>query len=166
MHNRHLSTKETWLALLVGVLTGAVLFVIAILQVRFGISPFPKLPALAFASTLLGAPQPPLVGLLFHLVYVTFWSYIFVAFFRSRSFLNALWLALALAILVFIIFFPYIGWGFFGLAIGKKLIVGALVSHLLFAIVLWLLVRLFFGRDNVSTPTIHADETPAPQVVS
>jgi hypothetical protein len=42
------------------------------------------------------------------------------------------------------VFFPVVGWGFLGLAVGPKLIVASLVPHLLFAIVLWGLCRFAF----------------------
>jgi len=54
------------------------------------------------------------------------------------------WLAVALWLLVLVVFFAVVGWGFFGLGVSPKLIVGAAIPHLLFAIFLWGLCRLQF----------------------
>jgi hypothetical protein len=53
-------------------------------------------------------------------------------------------LGVALWLFVLIFFFPVVGWGFLGLAVGPKLIVGAAIPHLLFAFVLWGLCRVAF----------------------
>ena len=61
-----------------------------------------------------------------------------VGLFRDGlTFLRALSVAVALWIVVLVFFFPVVGWGLFGLAIGPKLIVGSAIPHLLFAIFLW-----------------------------
>lgn len=113
---------------------------------KFGISPMPRPLGLAFAQTLLGNVPLP-VGLLFHVVWVTAWSVVYVVLFHDRlTFLNALWLALFLWVLVLVVFFPVIGWGFFGLGVSPKLIVASLVPHVLFAVFLWGLCRIVFGR--------------------
>ncbi len=75
---------------------------------------------------------------------MTFWSVVYVAVFEQRTFLNALWLALGLWLVVLVFFFPIVGWGFFGLAVSPKLIVASLVPHVLFAIVLWGICRWAF----------------------
>ncbi|MCH7788770.1 MAG: hypothetical protein IH940_04945, partial [Acidobacteria bacterium] len=68
--------------------------------------------------------MPLPVELLFHLAYVTGWAVIFVVLLRrSLIFLNALWLGLALWIVAILVFFPIIGWGPLGFAVGPKLIV-------------------------------------------
>lgn len=45
------------------------------------------------------------------------------------------------------VFFPYVGWGFFGLSEGPQLFVGSLVPHLLFAAILWGWCRWLFPRQ-------------------
>lgn len=113
--------------------------------IKSGLSPLPKSLGLAFAETLLGRPLPLPVGLLFHLVWTTSFSTLYVILFRDAlTFMRALWLAIALWLLVLVFFFPFVGWGFFGLAISPKMIVGAAVPHLLFAILLWGLCRWAF----------------------
>ncbi len=141
-----LSRNDGLKAVGVGVATALILSAISVTMLRNGLSPLPKPPSLAFAETILRTSLPPPVGLLFHVAYVTVWSVAFVALFRDRmTFLRALLLALALWIVVLVVFFPFVGWGFFGLAIGPKLIIGALMPHLLFAVVLWGLCRVVFG---------------------
>lgn len=140
-----LTARETLKALAIGVLTAVILSAIMLPAFKSGIAPMPKQPSLAFAETLLGRPLPLPVGLLFHVAYLTFWSVIYVMLFRNRlTFLNALWLALALWVVILIVFFPFIGWGFLGLAISPKLIPASLVPHFLFAVVLWALCRVGF----------------------
>lgn len=140
-----LTAREMLKALAIGVLTAVILSAIMLPAFKSGIAPMPKQPSLAFAETLLGRPLPLPVGLLFHVAYLTFWSVIYVMLFRNRlTFLNALWLALALWVVILIVFFPFIGWGFLGLAISPKLIPASLVPHFLFAVVLWALCRVGF----------------------
>ncbi len=140
-----LTPKETLKALGIGVLTAVLLSAVMVPTFKFGIAPMPKPPSLAFAQVLLGPNVPLAVGLLFHIVYVTFWGLIYVALFRHRlTFLNALWLGLALWVVILVVFFPIIGWGFFGLGISPKLIPASLVPHVLFAVFLWGLCRLSF----------------------
>lgn len=111
-----------------------------------GATPLPSPLGLAFAETLLGRPLPLPVGLLFHLAYVTAWSMAFVVLFRDNLMLrNAMLLALITLIGVLVVFFPIVGWGFLGLAVGPQLIVGAFVPHLLFGLFLWGLARLMFA---------------------
>jgi hypothetical protein len=96
---------------------------------------------LAFAETVLGQQVPLPVGLLFHAVYVTFWSVIFVRYFRSRNLGWALLLAGLLWIGVLVVFFPVVGWGIAGTGVSVKLIPASLLPHLLFGLFLWGLNR-------------------------
>lgn len=142
MQLHSLTAREIAKAIGIGIAAAVLLSIIAIMGLRTGMSPLPKPLGLAFAQTLLG-PVPLPVGLLFHLVYVTFWSVVYVVLFRnSLTFLNALGLGLFLWVLVLVIFFPIVGWGFFGLAVGPQLIVASLVPHILFALFIWGLARM------------------------
>lgn len=146
MQLHSLTTREIAKAIGIGIAAAVLLSIIAIMGLRTGMSPLPKPLGLAFAQTLLG-PVPLPVGLLFHLVYVTFWSVVYVVLFRnSLTFLNALGLGLFLWVLVLVIFFPIVGWGFFGLAVGPQLIVASLVPHILFALFIWGLARMAFSK--------------------
>lgn len=144
----HSLTPAEWAkAIGAGIITALVLSAIMVPAFMTGMAPMPQQPSLAFAETVLGRELPLPVGLLFHVVYVTFWSVVYVVLFRdSLSFLQALWLALALWVVALVVFFPINGWGFLGLAISPMLIVAALVPHLLFAVVLWGTCRIMFRQ--------------------
>lgn len=144
----HWLSPQEW-ARAVGVGIGVAILTAAIMvtALKSGVSPLPKPLGLAFAETVLSHPLPLPVGLLFHTVWVTAFSVIYVGLFRDAlTFLRALGLAAALWVLVLVFFFPVVGWGFFGLAVTPKLIVASAVPHLLFAIFLWGLCRLAFRR--------------------
>ena len=119
---------------------------------KLGVSPLPKPLGLAFAETLLGRTLPLPVGLMFHVVYVTFWAVIYVVVFRARrTLVSALLLGLGLWLIVLVVFFPVVGWGFLGLSVGPKLIVASLVPHLLFGVFLWGLCRFVFRNRAGAT---------------
>lgn len=150
-----LSVREWGKAVGVGIATGAILAALNVLALKSHVSPLPKPLGLAFAESLLGRTLPLPVGLMFHLVWVTFFSVAYVVLWRhARTLSNAMLLAASLWLIVLVVFFPFVGWGFFGLSIGPQLIVAAAVSHLLFALVLWGLCRLLFeGPARLATPT-------------
>lgn len=145
MKIHRLSNREWGKAFGVGVANGILLSIIMVSALKSGISPFPKPVGLAFAETVLGRPLPLPVGLVFHLAYVVFWSMAFIALLRdSLTLRNALLLAVILWVVVLVVFFPLIGWGFLGLGISPKLIVASFVLHLLFGLFLYGLCRLAF----------------------
>ena len=129
----------------VGIASAIILSLIMLPANQAGIMPMPRPLSLAFAQELLG-DVPLAVGLLFHTLYVTFWSVVYLLVFKQPTFLNALWLALGLWLLVLVLFFPIVGWGLLGMAVGPMLIVASLLPHLLYAIVLWGLSRLAFPQ--------------------
>jgi len=134
-------TRAVGVGIAVSVLTAA--FMAA--TMKAGVSPLPKALGLAFAEAVLRRPLPLPIGLLFHTAWVTALSVAYVGLFRKElSFVRALCLAAGLWILVLVLFFPIVGWGFFGLAVSPKLIVGSAVPHLLFAVLLWGLCRWAF----------------------
>ncbi|WP_163271064.1 hypothetical protein [Chelativorans alearense] len=121
----------------VSIITAAVMLALA----STGVSPFPKPPSLAFAEAILGRTLPLPVGLLFHTVYVTFWSVVYVRYFSRRDIWTALGLAAVLWIVILAVFFPIVGWGLAGLSVSPKLIVASFLPHLLFGLLLWGLYR-------------------------
>lgn len=133
---QQMKAKDYAKAIGVGIGTGVLLSLIMAPAARAGISPMPQPLGLAFAQLLLGK-VPLAVGILFHVAYVTIWSVVYVIAFQRRTFLNALWLALGLWVLVLVLFYPLVGWGFLSLAVSPMLIVASLVLHILFAIFLW-----------------------------
>ena len=143
-----LSRTDGLKALGLGVVIALILSAVSIAARQAGLTPLPAPVALAFAETLAGAQSlPPAVGILFHTVWVTVMTAGFVAASReAATFPRALGFGLALWLVALAVFFPIIGWGFAGLAIGPQLIVGALVPHLIYGILLWGGARLVFGR--------------------
>lgn len=140
------STKVSWLkAIGIGIAVSVLTAIVMVALFKTGVSPFPKPPSLAFAETLLGRSLPMPVGLLFHTLYVTFWSVVFVRYLPRKNLLTALGLAALLWIIILVVFFPLLGWGFAGLAISPMLIPGSALSHILFGILLWALDR-YFGK--------------------
>lgn len=130
----------------IGLANGVLLSAIMVPTFLAGISPMPQPPSLAFAEALLGEGLPMPAGLAFHLVYVIFWSTVWVAREYPRlRFSTALLLGLMLWVVALVVFFPINGWGFLGLAVGPKLIPAALVPHLLFSVFLWGLGRIFLA---------------------
>jgi len=117
---------------------------------KAGIAPFPKAPSLAFAETLLGHQLPMPVGLLFHTIYVTFWSVLFLRFSPKKNIKMALALAFVLWLIVLSIFFPVIGWGFAGLAISPKLIPASFMPHLLFGLLLWAINKYTVNKTKTA----------------
>ena len=145
MHFHKLPGSELAKAGIVGVVTAVLLTAIMMAASKLGVSPMPKPLGLAFAETVLGRALPLPVGLLFHIVYVAFWSVVFVSLFRDNlALIKALILGGVLWVAVLLVFFPIVGWGFLGLAITPKLIVAAFVPHVLFALILWGLCRVAF----------------------
>lgn len=116
-------------AISVGLATAIILSLIMLPANQAGFMPMPRPLSLAFAQLLFG-DVPLAVGLLFHTLYVTFWSVVYLLVFKQPTFLNALWLALGLWLLVLVLFFPIVGWGLMGLAVGPMLVVAALLPHL------------------------------------
>lgn len=150
MQKPDLSPREWLKAVAGGVVVALLISAVMVPVFKAGLSPLPKPLGLAFAETVLGGPLPLPVGLLAHVLYVTAWTVAAVAVCRGAPpFVRALALGLALWVLVLILFFPVVGWGFLGLAVGPQLIVAALVPHLLFAVLLWAAGRLLFaGRGG------------------
>lgn len=137
--------KAIGIGIAVSILTAA--FMVA--TMKEGISPLPKSLGLAFAEAVLRRPLPLPVGLLFHTVWTTAFSALYVILFRDAlTFMRAFWLGVLLWLLVLVFFFPVVGWGLFGLGVGAKLIVGAAIPHLLFAVLLWGLCRVVFRQSR------------------
>lgn len=137
----------------VGIGVSALTAAFMVATLRAGVSPLPKSLGLAFAETVFGRSLPLPVGLLFHALWVTTFSVLYVVFFRDAlTFMRALGLGAALWLFVLIFFFPVVGWGLFGLAVGPKLIIGAAIPHLIFAFSLWGLCRWAFSRSGLAYP--------------
>ena len=142
--------KPSWLRSIgIGIAVLALTAIVMVTLLKAGVSPFPQPPSLAFAETLLGRSLPLPVGLLFHTAYVTFWSGVFVRYFPRKTLPTALGLAAVLWGVILVVFFPVVGWGFAGLAIGPQLIPASALPHLLFGLLLW-------GLDRYVAKPSHA----------
>jgi isopentenyl phosphate kinase len=85
------NNRRSWSgAIGIGIAVSALTAIVMVTLLKMGVSPFPRPPSLAFAETVLGRKLPMPVGLLFHVVYVTFWSVVFVQFFPKRNFWTAI----------------------------------------------------------------------------
>ena len=86
----HSLTSQDW-ARAVGVGIGVAVLTAAVMvtALKSGVSPLPKPLGLAFAETVLGRPLPLPVGLIFHTVWVTAFSVIYVGLFRGRADVSA-----------------------------------------------------------------------------
>jgi hypothetical protein len=136
--------------LVLGVLNALLLSAIMVPAFQAGLPPMPKPPSLAFAETLVGESVPLFVGILLHVAYVAFWSLVYVVAAHPRlTLVRALALGLFLWVVILVAFFPVVGWGWAGLAVGPKVTVASLIPHLLFALFLWGLAKAFFqGRKG------------------
>lgn len=148
----HTLDRRDWVrAIGVGIGVSAITAAFMIATMKLGVSPLPKSLGLAFAETALGRTLPLPVGLLFHTIWVTSFSVLYVVLFRDAlTFMRALALGIALWLSVLVLFFPIVGWGFLGLAVSPKLIVAAAIPHLLFAVFLWGLCRWAFRGSRLA----------------
>lgn len=124
-------------AISVGLVTAIVAAALMLMAIKNGVSPLPQPLGLAFAESILGTKLPLPVGFVFHAAWVIFWTLVYVRLSPAIRFLPALALAAALWVSALVIFMPIAGWGFLGLAITPKLIVAAIIPHLLFAVLIW-----------------------------
>lgn len=134
---------------MIGVVNAVLLSAVMVPAFKSGLSPLPQPPSLAFAETLLRRALPLPVGLLFHVAYVTLWSVLFVGFaYPQLTLTRAALLGLALWVVALVVFFPILGWGILGLGVSPKLIPASLLPHVLFAVFLWGLGRVFFRQEG------------------
>lgn len=141
-------TKQlTVKSVIVGVISAILLSAIMAPLILTGISPMPAPLGLAFAESILGRDLPMPVGLLFHVVWVTFFTCLYVRLSPNIRFTHALYLAGVLWISALVLFMPIAGWGLLGLSETPRLIVASLVPHLLFAVFIWGGCRLIGVAD-------------------
>lgn len=162
MRLHSLSPSEWVKTLAIGVGVSMLTGVIMLIGLRTGLLPLPKSLGLAFANTLLGTSVSKPVGFLFHTLWVTLFSAVYVVLFRDAlTFLRAFWLAFALWILTLVVFFPIVGWGFFGLAVTPKLIIASAAAHLLFAVFLWGMCKSSFIEEREGSARHNGSYKPA-----
>ena len=147
------SAPDVARVIVIGLITAAVTAAVMFIGIKSGVSPLPKPLALAFVQTLFGPGVPIPVGFAFHAAWVTFFTFVYVMLFReSLNFAPAFWLAFLLWVSVLVIFFPLVGWGFFGIAVSPALIVASALPHLLFAVLIWGFSRFLLERREEQPP--------------
>ena len=129
--------KRDLKAIGIGVVSAVLLSAIMAPLIMTGISPLPAPLSLAFAESVLQTRLPLPVGLLFHVAWVTFFTWVYVRISPAIRFTHALYLAAVLWVSALVVFMPIAGWGFLGLDVSPKLIVAALLPHALFAVFIW-----------------------------
>jgi hypothetical protein len=141
-----MTVSDAMKAVGVGVLAGLVLSALIVAALKTGISPLPKPLCIAFMEAALHQPLGLAAGLTFHVLWVAFWSFFYTFLFWSDLMLiGALGFALVLWLLAMLFFFPAVEWGFFGSKVGPLAVVDAVISHSLFAVVIWALNVWAFG---------------------
>ncbi|EBA01258.1 hypothetical protein [Marinobacter sp. ELB17] len=133
----------------VGFVTAIIAAVLMLVAIKNGISPLPEPLGLAFAESIFGTTLPLPVGFVFHAVWVIFWTLVYVRLSPAIRFIPALYLAAALWLSALVIFMPIADWGFLGLAVTPKLIVAAIIPHLVFAVLIWGGCRLVGAAEPV-----------------
>lgn len=121
----------------VGLVTAVITAMLMLVAIKQGISPLPEPLGLAFAEAILGTTLPKPVGFAFHAAWVILWTLVYVRLSPGIRLSHALYLGAALWASALVIFMPIAGWGFLGLGVTPKLIVAAIVPHVLFAVFIW-----------------------------
>lgn len=150
MTEANVSDRSWKRGIIIGVVISVITAVMMMVMMKVGALPLPKPLGLAFAEKITGRTLPLPAGMLFHMMYVTFWSVVFVRFFPRRDIVTALALAAVLWVLVLVIFFPVVGWGFAGSGVSPKLIPAALMPHMLFGLLLWALNKYAHRKAAVT----------------
>ncbi len=147
-----MNAKNFGLAALAGVLSAIGIALIMTPAIQAGVSPLPKPLGLAIAQRLFGQDASFWLGVTLHVLYVTAWTVIYVAAFRDNlSFGRAFAVAFFMWVLVLIVFFPTAGWGFLGLAINSLLMVSSLITHFLWAFLVWILCRIVIKPQSAKS---------------
>jgi hypothetical protein len=147
--NVSIPAKLSWeRSIAVGLGTAILTSLVMVSLMKTGISPLPQPLGLAFASTLFDRTLPLPVGLLFHIVYVSFWGTVYARYLPERSLSAAFIMAFILWLLVLVVFFPIVGWGFAGFAISPKLFPASLLPHVLFGLFIWGLNRVLSPKST------------------
>lgn len=133
----------------IGVLDAVIITAIMLPLVLSGILGIEQPFAVSFVRAIFGDGAPLPLGLAFHLVYVIFWSTIFVLYLTRRPWHNAFALAGVLWLVQAVIFYPVVGWGFLGLSVPVSTALIPLIPHILLAIILGVTGTIINKRSRV-----------------
>ncbi len=127
-----------------GLVATLAMSILMILGVTTGIAPMPQPIPQAIVAKVLGQGTPmPLIMVLAvasHFGYGGFWGAVLAALTRPVTIWKGLGLGVFLWLLMQIAVFPFLGWGFFGIAITPRIAVATLILHLVYGATLGLLV--------------------------
>ncbi|NNC23011.1 hypothetical protein HKX42_04060 [Salinisphaera sp. USBA-960] len=132
-----MNCQRDFKAVVVGLVTAILTAAFMLMAFKQGVSPLPEPLGLAFAEAIFGTTLPNSVGFEFHAAWVILWTLVYARLSPGIRFSHALYLAAALWLSALVIFMPVAGWGFLGLGVTPKLIVAAIVPHVLFAVFMW-----------------------------
>ena len=145
MEAKRLATGFGW-----GVVATLAMSALMILGVATGLSPMPNPIPAAIVGKVVGGllgtdlPRPAIMVLsaASHLAYGGFWGAILAALVRPVTIWKGIGLGVFLWLVMQVAVLPFLGWGFFGLAISPRIAVATLVLHLVYGFALgWLLDR-------------------------
>lgn len=119
-----------------GVVGTLAMSVLMLTGVAMGISPMPKPIPLAVVGQVLGPGTPQLLlmalAIIAHLTYGGFWGAVLAALTRPVTVWKGLGMGVAVWFLMQILVLPFIGWGFFGLAVTPMIAAATLMLHLVY----------------------------------
>lgn len=149
-----------------GVVGAIAMGILTVIGLVTGLSPIPKpIPAALVAETLkeLGVtlPRPAIVGVAVtsHFLYGGFWGAALAALTRPVTIWKGIGLGVFLWLGMQVVVFPFLDWGFFGVARTPWIAVATLVLHLVYGTTLGLLMDLTrpsreqsaFGQEQTRT---------------
>ena len=158
METRRLAIGFGW-----GVVATLVMSVIMVIGYATGVAPMPKpIPAAIVGKIVkgvIGAEAPPLpaimaLAIISHFTYGGFWGAVLAALTGRATIWKGLGLGLILWLLMQVVVFPFLGWGFFGIAITPRIAVATLILHLVYGFTLGLLMdrkgKLGYAESSAS----------------
>lgn len=109
--------------------------VLMVIGFMTGIAPMPKpIPKALVGSVISGLPKPVfmMIAIGAHLTYGGVWGAVLAAATRPVTTAKGLGSGILLWLLMGLVFLPYLGWGFFGIAIIPAIAIATLVLHLIY----------------------------------
>lgn len=149
MSSYSVTAHDVGKALGLGALVSLIVTALMIPLVLGGLLPVEQPFALTFARALFGEVPLP-IGMLLHVLYVLFWSSVYVLWCTNRPFYNAALLAGSLWLIQVIVWYPVAGWGFLGLEVAVTTATVSLIPHILLFIILGITGSLMQSDTDVA----------------
>jgi hypothetical protein len=149
------SIADTARAVVFGIAVALSLSTLILVAKTTKVSPLPAPLGVAFTHWLFGSHLSERsllpVGLALHVGWVTSATVAYVVLFRRRlTLVNALLVAATMWLVANLVFVPLIGWGVFASAQGGKVIATIALTHLVYALFVWVICRS--GMDAHPNP--------------